>query len=174
MQAVQCAALSLTRLANLGRCYSSEAPYGLPGTALYLVPTPIGHHQDITYRAVRVLGAVDAVLAEDTRTAQRLLARYGIHTPLVQYHNANEHRTVSQLVKRMMTGQTLALVSDAGTPCVSDPGVKLVYGFACILHAATRSQQHRQPQVQLRQLACCMQGFYQGQGGRTVRCACVV
>eukprot|EP00667_Euglena_gracilis_P015431 EG_transcript_16038 len=110
----------------------ASPPPGLPGTTLFIVPTPIGHLEDVTLRALRVLRAVDVVLAEDTRTTQRLLQRYGIRTSLWPHHNANEHKVVPSVVQRMQQGQKFALVSDAGTPCISDPGFALVQ--AC-LHA---------------------------------------
>ncbi|NBP68198.1 MAG: 16S rRNA (cytidine(1402)-2'-O)-methyltransferase, partial [Cytophagia bacterium] len=91
-------------------------------TSLYLVPTPIGNLGDITLRALEVLKAVDLILAEDTRTSGFLLKHYSIDKPLKSFHNFNEHRTVATLVERMQQGETLALVSDAGTPGISDPG----------------------------------------------------
>ena len=93
---------------------------------LFLVPTPIGNLEDITLRAKRILGEVDAVIAEDTRVSGRLLQLMGISKPLISFHAHNEHRTVDQLVERMAFGQQLALVSDAGTPGISDPGFLLV------------------------------------------------
>ena len=93
---------------------------------LFLVPTPIGNLEDITLRAKRILGEVDAVIAEDTRVSGRLLQLMGISKPLISFHAHNEHRTVDQLVERMTFGQQLALVSDAGTPGISDPGFLLV------------------------------------------------
>lgn len=91
-------------------------------TSLYLVPTPIGNLGDITLRALEVLKSVDLILAEDTRTSGFLLKHYNIDKPLKSFHNFNEHRTVSTLVERMQQGETFALVSDAGTPGISDPG----------------------------------------------------
>ncbi len=91
-------------------------------TSLYLVPTPIGNLGDITLRALEVLKSVDLILAEDTRTSGFLLKHYSIDKPLKSFHNFNEHRTVSTLVERMQQGETFALVSDAGTPGISDPG----------------------------------------------------
>lgn len=93
---------------------------------LYLVPTPIGNLKDITYRAVEVLKSVDVILAEDTRTTGKLLKHYEIQRPLQSYHIFNEHKTVERLIERMNKGETLALVSDAGTPGISDPGFLLV------------------------------------------------
>ncbi len=91
-------------------------------TSLYLVPTPIGNLGDITLRALEVLKSVDMILAEDTRTSGFLLKHYAIERPLKSFHNFNEHKTVSALVARMQQGEVFALVSDAGTPGISDPG----------------------------------------------------
>lgn len=93
---------------------------------LYIVPTPIGNLGDITHRAQEVLSAVDLILAEDTRVTQRLLSRYEIQTPLRSYHAHNEHQTTDNVIRQLKDGKTLALVSDAGTPGISDPGFMLV------------------------------------------------
>ena len=93
---------------------------------LYLVPTPIGNLDDITLRAIKVLKAADTILAEDTRTSGILLKHLGISKPLQSYHIFNEHQAVQKLVQRLLKGETLALVSDAGTPAISDPGFLLV------------------------------------------------
>ncbi|GGF34770.1 16S rRNA (cytidine(1402)-2'-O)-methyltransferase [Echinicola rosea] len=93
---------------------------------LYLVPTPIGNLQDITLRAIEVLKSVDVILAEDTRTTGKLLKHLEIQRPLQSYHIFNEHKTVEKLVERMEGGEQFALVSDAGTPAISDPGFLLV------------------------------------------------
>ncbi|CAH1001094.1 Ribosomal RNA small subunit methyltransferase I [Neolewinella maritima] len=93
---------------------------------LYLIPTPIGNREDITQRALRLLGDVDLVLAEDTRTSRPLLQHYGIETPLRAYHAHNEHALVEQLVTELKAGSTYALITDAGTPGISDPGFLLV------------------------------------------------
>lgn len=93
---------------------------------LYLVPTPIGNLADITLRALEVLKAVDVILAEDTRTSSILLKHYAIQKPLQSFHIHNEHRTLLTLVERIKKGETMALVSDAGTPGISDPGFLLV------------------------------------------------
>lgn len=93
---------------------------------LYLVPTPIGNLDDITLRAVQVLKAADVVLAEDTRTSGILLKHLQISKPLQSYHIFNEHQTVQRLIGQLKSGKTLALVSDAGTPGISDPGFLLV------------------------------------------------
>jgi len=95
-------------------------------TALYLVPTPIGNLDDMTFRSVKVLQQVDVVLAEDTRTSGILLKHYNISKPLQSYHAHNEHKVLEGLVSKMKNGQTMALVSDAGTPGISDPGFMLV------------------------------------------------
>jgi 16S rRNA (cytidine1402-2'-O)-methyltransferase len=91
-------------------------------TSLYLVPTPIGNLADITLRALEVLKQVDAILCEDTRTSGFLLRHYAITKPLQSFHNFNEHKILHTLVERMKTGEVFALVSDAGTPGISDPG----------------------------------------------------
>lgn len=93
---------------------------------LYIVPTPIGNLGDITLRALEVLKSVDTILAEDTRTSGKLLKHYDIDTPVRSYHMHNEHRVVAGLASRMESGETMALISDAGTPGISDPGFLLV------------------------------------------------
>jgi len=93
---------------------------------LYIVPTPIGNLKDITYRAVEVLGSVDLILAEDTRQAKKLLNHYNITTPLQSHHMFNEHKSVEAVSSKILSGQTIALISDAGTPGISDPGFLLV------------------------------------------------
>lgn len=93
---------------------------------LYLVPTPIGNLRDITLRAIDVLKSVDVILAEDTRTTGKLLKHLEIQRPLQSYHIFNEHKTVEKLIDRMRKGEVMALVSDAGTPAISDPGFLLV------------------------------------------------
>lgn len=92
---------------------------------LYIVPTPIGNLEDITLRALRVLREVDVVLAEDTRTSSVLLRHYDIHTPLRAHHRNNEHKSVDGIVQEMESGKEMALISDAGTPGISDPGFML-------------------------------------------------
>lgn len=92
---------------------------------LYLVPTPIGNLQDMTYRAVEVLKQVDLILAEDTRTSGKLLKHFDINTPMHSHHMHNEHKTVEGIVQQIRNGKTLALISDAGTPAISDPGFLL-------------------------------------------------
>jgi len=93
---------------------------------LYLVPTPIGNLKDITLRAIEVLKSVDVILAEDTRTTGKLLKHLEIQRPLQSYHIFNEHKAVEKLLERMQKGEQMALVSDAGTPGISDPGFLLV------------------------------------------------
>lgn len=93
---------------------------------LFLVPTPVGNLGDMTYRGVEVLRSVDLILAEDTRTSHVLLQHYGISTPLQSYHIFNEHQTVSGLVERLQGGATIAVITDAGTPGISDPGFLIV------------------------------------------------
>ncbi|MBP5540140.1 MAG: 16S rRNA (cytidine(1402)-2'-O)-methyltransferase [Bacteroidales bacterium] len=93
---------------------------------LYLVPTPVGNLGDMTYRAVEVLGSVDLILAEDTRTSRVVMQHYGIATPLQSYHIFNEHQTLASVVEKLLGGMDIALVTDAGTPGISDPGFLLV------------------------------------------------
>lgn len=89
---------------------------------LYLVPTPVGNLEDITARALRVLREAGLILAEDTRTSGNLLRHFDIHRPMVSYHKFNEHQTVAHVVQRLEAGETIAVISDAGTPGISDPG----------------------------------------------------
>jgi len=93
---------------------------------LFLVPTPIGNLKDITFRAIEILGSVDLILAEDTRQTKKLLNHYNINTPLQSHHMFNEHKNVESVCSKILEGQTIALVSDAGTPGISDPGFLLV------------------------------------------------
>lgn len=97
---------------------------------LYIVPTPIGNLKDMTFRAVEVLQSADLILAEDTRTSGILLKHYAINTPMRSHHMHNEHITVNQIVQQIHRGETIALISDAGTPAISDPGFLLVR--ACV------------------------------------------
>ena len=92
---------------------------------LYIVPTPVGNLEDMTFRAVRVLKEVDVILAEDTRTTGVLLKHYDIHTPMQSHHKFNEHETCRRWAERVEAGEKVALVSDAGTPGISDPGFML-------------------------------------------------
>lgn len=97
---------------------------------LYIVPTPIGNLDDITFRAIKVLKEADLILAEDTRTSGKLLNHFSINTPMQSHHMHNEHKTVDHVVQRIQGGETIALISDAGTPAISDPGFLLTR--ACI------------------------------------------
>lgn len=89
---------------------------------LYLVPTPIGNLEDMTFRAISVLKQVDFILAEDTRTSGKLLKHFKITTPMHSHHMHNEHRSINGILERIKNGETCALISDAGTPAISDPG----------------------------------------------------
>ena len=93
---------------------------------LYIVPTPIGNLADMTYRAVTVLNEVDTILAEDTRTSGVLLKHYGISKPLFSYHQHNEHKITERIIQEIQAGKTMALITDAGTPGISDPAFFLV------------------------------------------------
>jgi 16S rRNA (cytidine1402-2'-O)-methyltransferase len=97
---------------------------------LYIVPTPVGNLEDITRRALRILKEVDLILAEDTRTSSVLLKHYDIHTPLKSHHKFNEHETSESMAEQIRSGRQVALISDAGTPGISDPGFMLVR--ACV------------------------------------------
>jgi len=97
---------------------------------LFLVPTPIGNLEDMTFRAIRVLKEVDYILAEDTRNSGKLLKHFEINTPMHSHHMHNEHKTVETIVRRILGGETFALISDAGTPAISDPGFLLTR--ACV------------------------------------------
>ena len=97
---------------------------------LFIVPTPIGNLEDMTFRAVKVLEAVDFILAEDTRTSGKLMKHFEITTQMHSHHMHNEHKTVDLIIKRIQNGETAALISDAGTPAISDPGFLLTR--ACV------------------------------------------
>ena len=97
---------------------------------LYLVPTPIGNLEDITFRAIRVLKEVDLILAEDTRNSGKLLKHFDINTPMQSHHMHNEHKTMEGVVRQLQNGKNIALISDAGTPAISDPGFLLTR--ACV------------------------------------------
>ena len=114
--------LQLDRLIAL----SEVATQDLPAGSLYVVGTPIGNAADITLRALWVLSRVDAVAAEDTRTTRPLLARYGIETPLLAAHQHNEREVAQQIGERLARGERIAIVTDAGTPALSDPGALIV------------------------------------------------
>ena len=93
---------------------------------LYVVPTPVGNMEDMTFRAIRILKEADVILAEDTRTSSVLLHHFEIRNQLISHHKFNEHQTCQHVVERILSGQTVALISDAGTPGISDPGFLLV------------------------------------------------
>tara|TARA_Y100001935_G_C17305668_1_gene512148 strand:+ start:346 stop:1023 length:678 start_codon:yes stop_codon:yes gene_type:complete len=95
-------------------------------TQLYIVPTPIGNLDDITLRAIETLKLSDIILAEDTRHANKLLSHYKIQTKVSSYHLKNEHKKVEEYVKMLVNGSTVSLITDAGTPCISDPGFLLI------------------------------------------------
>jgi len=97
---------------------------------LYIVPTPIGNLEDMTFRAIKVLKEVDLILAEDTRTSSKLLKHFDIGTHMHSHHMHNEHKTVEGIIGRLNNGETIALISDAGTPAISDPGFLLTR--ACV------------------------------------------
>ncbi len=96
------------------------------GNCLYVVATPLGNLGDMSFRAVETLGKVDLIAAEDTRRSRHLLSHYGISTPMVSLHEHNEEHRVKDLIERIMSGESLAIISDAGTPLISDPGYRLV------------------------------------------------
>ena len=98
----------------------------IQSSTLYVVPTPIGNLADITHRSIHLLSQVELILCEDTRVSQKLLKHYNIDTPTKSYHMHNEHRTVDRLVEQLQQGMSMALISDAGTPAISDPGFLLV------------------------------------------------
>jgi len=103
-----------------------------PATQLYLVPSPIGNLDDITHRALKVLKDVDVILAEDTRTSKKLLNHWHIDGPLESFHAFNEHKKLAALTDRLQSGESMALITDAGTPGISDPGFLLVR--SCLNH----------------------------------------
>src|SRR5215472_17373172 len=107
------------------RAGAGERVLAVPGR-LYIVATPIGNLEDITYRAVRVLGEAGLIACEDTRQTRKLLDHYGIRKPTVSYHEHNESERSEEFAGRLRAGESIALVSDAGTPLVSDPGYRLV------------------------------------------------
>lgn len=102
------------------------------GTALYIVPTPLGNLKDITLRALEVLNSVDVILCEDTRTSSKLLHHYQIQKPLSPYHQHNEHRVLGHITEQLAAGKTMAVITDAGTPGISDPAFLLVR--ECLKH----------------------------------------
>ncbi len=141
---------------------------------LYIVPTPVGNLEDITLRAIRVLREADLILAEDTRTSSVLLKHYDIHNPVISHHKFNEHATVAPVVERLSGGETVALISDAGTPGISDPGFLLVKEAVAAgvevqcLPGATACI----PAVVVSGLPCdrfCFEGFLPQKKGRSAR-----
>ena len=102
----------------------------MANTKLYIVPTPIGNLDDMTFRAIKVLKEVDIILAEDTRTSGKLLKHFDIATPMQSHHMHNEHKILNNLIDRLKSGETMALITDAGTPAISDPGFLLTR--ACV------------------------------------------
>lgn len=139
---------------------------------LYIVPTPVGNMEDMTMRAVRILKEADVVLAEDTRTSGVLLKHFDIHNHLMSHHKFNEHGTTAAIVERLKAGQTIALISDAGTPGISDPGFFLAREAAkagvevqCLPGATACI-----PAVVASGLPCdrfCFEGFLPQKKGRT-------
>jgi 16S rRNA (cytidine1402-2'-O)-methyltransferase len=116
---------------EISNIHTPNFPFrGLAG--LYIIPTPIGNLADFTFRAVEVLKQVDLILAEDTRTSSVLLNHYQIQKPISPYHQHNEHKIVTHLTEQMQAGKTIALLTDAGTPGISDPAFLLVR--ACVKH----------------------------------------
>ena len=107
-------------------CYNFNMEKGEEIATLYIVGTPIGNLEDITYRAVRILKEVDYILCEDTRTTQTLLNRYNINSKTISYHCHSTENKEQEIINFLRAGKNIALVSDAGTPCISDPGVLLV------------------------------------------------
>ena len=99
---------------------------------LYVVPTPVGNLEDMTFRAIRILKEADLILAEDTRTSGILLKHFEIKRPMMSHHKFNEHQTVEGIVNRIKAGETIALISDAGSPAISDPGFLVVR--ECVRH----------------------------------------
>ncbi|MCD8281956.1 MAG: 16S rRNA (cytidine(1402)-2'-O)-methyltransferase [Prevotella sp.] len=141
---------------------------------LYIVPTPVGNMEDITLRALRILREADLILAEDTRTSGVLLRHYDISRPLLSHHKFNEHAAVEPLVERLLAGETIALISDAGTPGISDPGFLLAKSASeagvevSCLPGATACI----PAVVMSGLPCdrfCFEGFLPQKKGRMSR-----
>lgn len=141
---------------------------------LYLVPTPVGNLEDITMRALRVLREADLILAEDTRTSGMLLKHFDIKRPMLSYHKFNEHQTVAHIVERLRGGETIAVVSDAGTPGISDPGflvareaIRAGVEVSCLPGATAMV-----PALVMSGLPCdkfCFEGFLPQKKGRQTR-----
>jgi 16S rRNA (cytidine1402-2'-O)-methyltransferase len=119
------------------RVFGQDVPAAPVSPALYLVATPIGHLGDVTLRALETLAAVEAIACEDTRITRRLLERYAITTPLLTYHDHNAETVRPKILARLEAGAAIALVSDAGTPLISDPGFKLVQAAQAAGHTVT-------------------------------------
>ena len=143
---------------------------------LYLVPTPVGNLEDITYRALRILKEADLILAEDTRTSGNLLRHFEIKNAMISYHKFNEHQTVDRVVERLRSGETVAVISDAGTPGISDPGFLVAREAikagieVCCLPGATAFV----PALVSSGLPCdkfCFEGFLPVKKGRQTRLA---
>lgn len=111
---------------NPSALFEAVQQQSYPNATLYIVATPIGNSADISLRALHLLTLVDAVACEDTRNTAQLLTRYGLHKPLIAAHQHNEHEVASKIITRLQAGERIALVSDAGTPAVSDPGAIIV------------------------------------------------
>ena len=143
---------------------------------LYLIPTPVGNLEDITLRAIRILKEVDLILAEDTRTSGILLKHYDIKKPLLSHHKFNEHETVARISERILSGESIALISDAGTPAISDPGFMLVrhcvnsgIDVECLTGATAFV-----PELVISALPCdrfCFEGFLPQKKGRATKIA---
>ncbi|MCM1152942.1 MAG: 16S rRNA (cytidine(1402)-2'-O)-methyltransferase [Muribaculum sp.] len=117
---IENAAAPIQEQSEVGKCETN-----LTSGTLYIVPTPVGNLADITFRAIDTLKQADVILAEDTRTSSTLLRHFDIHTPMESHHKFNEHERVDSVVERLRNGATIALISDAGTPGISDPGFML-------------------------------------------------
>jgi 16S rRNA (cytidine1402-2'-O)-methyltransferase len=126
-----------TQKSRLFRVFEHDVPAREVPPGLYLVATPIGNLSDVTLRALETLGAVEAIACEDSRVTRRLLERYAITTPLLTYHDHNAEIVRPRILERLEAGAAIALVSDAGTPLISDPGFKLVQAAQAAGHAVT-------------------------------------
>jgi 16S rRNA (cytidine1402-2'-O)-methyltransferase len=126
-----------TQQSRLFRVFGQDVPAPVAPPGLYLVATPIGNLSDVTLRALETLAAVEAIACEDTRVTKRLLERYAIATPLLTYHDHNAEIVRPRILARLVAGAAIALVSDAGTPLISDPGFKLVRAAQAAGHAVT-------------------------------------
>ncbi|SEL07705.1 16S rRNA (cytidine(1402)-2'-O)-methyltransferase [Parapedobacter koreensis] len=146
---------------------------------LYLVPTPIGNLEDMTFRAIRLLKEADVILAEDTRTSAPLLKHFGIEKKAYAHHQHNEHKAINEIIRFLKEGQTVALISDAGTPAISDPGFLLVreaikqgIGVQCLPGATAFV-----PALVASGLPCdrfCFEGFLPVKKGRQTRLKALV